>query len=43
MTLYCQVLYRGRGACALQTPWDRPTKCPDYQGVLIFPVSLHDN
>ena len=29
------------GACVLWTPWDRK-KCPDYQGVLIFQVILHD-
>ena len=30
------------GTCVLWTPWDQP-KCPDYQGVLIFQVSLHDH
>ena len=28
--------------CVLWTPWNQP-KCPDYQGVLIFQVSLHNN
>ena len=36
------------GTCVLWTPWDQPkvsrlSRCPDYQGVLIFQVSLHDN
>ena len=30
------------GTCVLWTPWGTNQKCPDYQGVLIFQVSLYD-